>query len=60
MNEMVDSLKVEKDFETEFVFSKTLMHINNSFNILFLMLFGKSLRKDLKKIFFNFKIRKSR
>ena len=44
----------EKDFGIEFALSKTLMHINNSFNILFLMLFGHSLRNDLKKIL-NFK-----
>ena len=38
------------DYDTEFAFSKTVMYLNNSFNIQFLMLFGKSLRKDLQKI----------
>ncbi len=37
----------EIDFDTEFAIAKTLMFTNNSFNILFLILFGKTLRRDM-------------
>ena len=43
--------EVENDYETEFAFSKCIMYLNNSFNILFFMLFGESVRNDLKKYF---------
>ena len=39
------------NYETEFAISRMLMYINNSINILFFILFGKSLRKDFLKIF---------
>ena len=34
-------------FESEFAIAKTLMFANNSFNILFLILFGQTLRRDM-------------
>ena len=34
-------------FEAEFAFAKTSMFVNNSFNILLLILLGKNLRKDM-------------
>lgn len=37
----------EIDFDTEFAIAKTLMFTNNSFNIMFLILFGKTLRRDM-------------
>ena len=39
------------NFENEFAIFKTLMFFNNSFNILFFILFGKSLRKDMYSLF---------
>ena len=39
------------NFEAEFAVFKTLMFFNNSFNILFFILFGKSLRKDMVNLF---------
>ena len=38
-------------FEVEFAIFKTLMFFNNSFNIVFFILFGKSLRKDMVNLF---------
>ena len=40
-------LRYDLHFESEFVVAKTLMYANNSINILFFILFGKSLRKEL-------------
>ena len=37
----------EIDFESEFAIAKTLMFANNSFNIMFIILFGKTLRRDM-------------
>ena len=37
-------------FDSEFAISKTLMFANNSFNILFLILLGKTLRNDMIKL----------
>ena len=45
-----DHDKALNEYETAFVFFKTIMHLNNSFNILFFIFFGKTLRNDLKKI----------
>ena len=39
------------NYETEFAFSKTIMYLNNSLNVLFFILFGKSLRKDFLNVF---------
>jgi hypothetical protein len=39
------------NFENEFAIFRTLMFSNNSFNILFFILFGKSLRKDMLSLF---------
>ena len=44
-------LDSSSNYETEFSFAKTIMYINNSINILFFILFGKSLRSDFVKIF---------
>lgn len=52
-------LKNSYNFETELAVSKMLMYINNSINILFLILFGKNLRKDFITIL-TFKIRKNK
>jgi len=43
--------EAENDYETEFAISKCIMYLNNSFNILFFMLCGESVRNDLKKYF---------
>ena len=46
-------LKVEiaTKFDSEFVIAKTLMYANNSFNILFFILLGKTLRKEMIQLF---------
>jgi hypothetical protein len=54
-------LKNSYNYETEYACSKVFMYINNSINILFVILFGKNLRRDFVNIF-TFKMckRKSR
>jgi len=44
--------QTENDYETEFSISKLCMYLNNSFNILCFMLFGESVRNDIKKSFY--------
>ena len=44
-------VKRSLDFEEEFAVASTLMYANNSFNILFFILFGKRMRKDLFDLF---------
>jgi hypothetical protein len=41
--------QAENDYETEFSISKLCMYLNNSFNILCFMLFGESVRNDIRK-----------
>ena len=45
-NENVEE-NLDYSFESEFAIAKTLMFANNSFNILFLILFGQTLRRDM-------------
>ena len=43
--------EVSSNYETEFAFSKTIMYLNNSINVLFFILFGKNLRNDFFDVF---------
>ena len=50
--------EIPKSYENEFALAKTLMYGHNSFNILFFMLVGQSLRLDLKLLFMHKKRRR--
>jgi len=45
------SFKLKIDLENAFDIAKLLMFLNNSLNMIFLIVFSKSFRKDLKSIF---------
>ncbi len=50
-------LESSTNYETEFAFSRFLMYLNNSLNVLFFILFGKNLRSDFFNILLFKKLR---